>query len=92
MAANLLVAALATVDQLVRVLQSLCVPVLTTASRAPTLNGEGEVELSQEQFRDVVKENRLAGKSTLLHLRGCLEGPAKTYSRGESIEAVFTAI
>lgn len=44
-----------------------------------------------EQFRDVAEENRWTKRSTLLHMRGCLDGPASIYSRGESVQGVFEA-
>lgn len=60
--------------------------------RAPTFNGEGEVELFLEQFADVAEANEWSERHTLLHLRSCLEGSAKQYGRSDTCGEIFEAL
>lgn len=86
---DLLATAPVSMDQLVRALERLAIPTPSSSFKAPTVKGEGEVELFIEQCRDVAEENRCTKKRTLLHLRRCLEGTARTYSQRDSVQEIF---
>ena len=49
--------------------------------KPPTYDGEQDIELFITQFRDVARANRWSNEEALLHLRGCLKGPATDCGR-----------
>lgn len=76
-------------DQLARVLARMNT---RDSFKPPTFRGEGDVELFISQFNDVAEANEWTARQTVLHLRTQLEGPAVDCGRGESVEAILTAL
>ena len=60
--------------------------------RAPTYNGEGDIELFLAQFDDVAVANHWGGQATLLHLRAHLEGSARACGVGRTRDRVEEAL
>lgn len=79
-------------DQLMQFLESIRSPSQIPQFNAPTLNGEGEVELFIEQFMDIAVVNSWSDKSTQFRLEKSLEGPARSYGRGNSVDTIFNNI
>ena len=57
--------------------------------KLPKYRGDSDVELFITQFIDVQLENDWGNRSSLLHLRGALEGPAVECGRGETVREVL---
>ena len=60
--------------------------------RAPTYNGEGDIELFITQFDDVAVANHWGGQATLLHLRAHLEGSARACGAGRTRDSIEDAL
>lgn len=78
-------------DQLVRALENLRAPINSPQFKVPNFNDEGEVVLFVAQFRDSL-HIMVGQRSTLLHLKGCLEGPARSHRRGDSTEEILKSL
>lgn len=75
-----------------QVRESIRTPSRTPQFKPSTINGEGEVELFLGQFMDIAAEKEWTDYSTLLHLNGCFEGPAKSHGRGDSLDTIISNI
>ena len=62
------------------------------AFRAPTFNGDGDIELFLGQFEDVASANHWGEQAALLHLRSHLEGAAKACGQARTRRQVEDAL
>lgn len=82
-----------TVEQLVKALTELKTmsrPAITFKS--PTFNGDEEVQLFINQFKDAADANHWSEWDTLLHLRGCLEGKTRDYECGTTMQEIYDTL
>ena len=60
--------------------------------KAPVFNGEGNVELFITQFQAVQRANGWTDGQALLHICSCLEGPALTCGKADTIGEVLDTL
>lgn len=58
-------------------------------NRVQAFHLQGDVGLFIEHSLNFAGENEWTEKTTLIHLMGCLEGPAKSHGRGVSVDAII---